>query len=250
MLHACFVRSPFARAASTGSRCPSAGAARRARRVRRGRPQPRGARALVHVSWAATSRTRLGRRWPRARCASSATRSPWSSPTSRYIAEDAVELVDVDYDPLPAGRRLRSRRVSERLVHDGVPGQPRRRARRAAAGGRSTTWSPPAAHVVEETDPPAGVRRGADGDAGPRRRVERGQRRADDLGGDAGPPRGAGVLLAPARDPRAPDPGDHARHRRRVRSEGHPPARGDAASWSRPARCRPRSSGSRTGGRT
>ena len=55
----------------------------------------------------------------------------------------------------------------------------------------------------------------------------RGDRRAHDLRGHAVAPRGAAVLLAPARHPRAPHPGRHARHRRRLRAEGHGPARRD-----------------------
>ena len=45
---------------------------------------------------------RPARRSPRARCASPAIRSRWWSPRRRYLAEDAAELVDVDYEPLPA----------------------------------------------------------------------------------------------------------------------------------------------------
>ena len=75
-------------------------------------------------SRARTSPTRRARRWPRARRSSSAIRSRWSSPRRRYIAEDAVELVDVDYEPLPAvadfttAVRLRRVRV---VVHEAYP---------------------------------------------------------------------------------------------------------------------------------
>ena len=55
----------------------------------------------------------------------------------------------------------------------------------------------------------------------------RGDRRADDLRGDAVAARGAAVLLPPARDARAPHPRRDARHRRRLRPEGHGPARRD-----------------------
>ena len=53
----------------------------------------------------ATARRRSFRRtirWPRTRCAMSATSSPWWSPTSRAAAKDAAELVVVDYAALPA----------------------------------------------------------------------------------------------------------------------------------------------------
>ena len=80
-------------------------AARGARRRRRGahrrRPQP-------------CSRDRCGRRLtarrrpdravqacsPTTTCASSATRSCWSSPRAAYLAEDAAELVELDIEPL------------------------------------------------------------------------------------------------------------------------------------------------------
>ena len=39
---------------------------------------------------------------PPTRCASRARRSRRSSPRSPYIAKDALELIDVDYEPLPA----------------------------------------------------------------------------------------------------------------------------------------------------
>ena len=53
------------------------------------------------------------------RCASSATPSLSSSPTSRYVAEDAAELVDVDYEPLPAVVDYTRAERSEVLVHPG-----------------------------------------------------------------------------------------------------------------------------------
>jgi carbon-monoxide dehydrogenase large subunit len=41
---------------------------------------------------------------------------------SRYLAEDAVELVDVDYDPLPAVADYASARTAEALVHQDYAG--------------------------------------------------------------------------------------------------------------------------------
>ena len=79
----------------------------------------------------------------------------------------------------------------------------------------------------ERDDLPAGVRAGADGRARPGRRLLARDRRPDDLRGDAVAARGAAVLLPPARDARAPHPRRDARHRRRVRPEGHGPARRD-----------------------
>ena len=127
----------------------------RARRVHRRRPQPRTSRSSGTRRSARRARRRRGRRSPRARCASSATRSRWSSPRRRYVAEDAAELVDVDYEPLPAGRRLHDAPSdADALVHeghgsnvvgelDGLPGvgarrrvrgrRPRGRARRSTS---------------------------------------------------------------------------------------------------------------------
>ena len=70
----------------------------------------------------------------------------------RYVAEDAAELVDVDYEPLAAGRRLRRRaRGAERAGA--------RRLSRTTSPGRSARplpdgWrrcSTAAAHVVAVT---------------------------------------------------------------------------------------------------
>ena len=115
----------------------------RARRVHRRRPQPRRQGAVAHLDRAGRARRRRARRSPTTRCASSATRSRWSSPTSRYLAEDAAELVDVDYEPLPRRRRLHRRREdADALVHEAPRLERRRRARRAARRRRSTTCSP------------------------------------------------------------------------------------------------------------
>ena len=53
----------------------------------------------------ATARPRTGRafrRWSTTGCAGSAITSPLSSPRPRHQAADAAELIDVDYEPLPA----------------------------------------------------------------------------------------------------------------------------------------------------
>ncbi len=63
---------------------------------------------------AGRARRRRARRWPRTRCASSATRSRSSSPRAATLAEDAAELVDVDYEPLPAVVDYTRRRATPR----------------------------------------------------------------------------------------------------------------------------------------
>ena len=40
----------------------------------------------------------------------------------RYLAEDAAELIMVDYEPLPAVVGVDAARAAEHLVHDDVPG--------------------------------------------------------------------------------------------------------------------------------
>ena len=74
------------------------------------------------------------------------------STDTHALAEDAAELVDVDYEPLPAvvdyadGRGRRRARAREPRL------QRHRRDRRPARRRRSTTCSTPAAHVVERDD--------------------------------------------------------------------------------------------------
>ena len=68
----------------------------------------------------------------------------------RYVAEDACELVVVDYDPLPAGRRLRGRRRCRRARPRGVRQQRHPRRRRSGVAMLDAVFSA-AAHVVEES---------------------------------------------------------------------------------------------------
>ena len=103
MLHACFVRSPFARAAHPRhrhrrrrSRCPACAFVFTAADLNPG----------VHEQW----HTSIGPKspeTPRPPLAEDEVRfvgDPVALVVAddRYIAEDAAELVDVDYDPLPA----------------------------------------------------------------------------------------------------------------------------------------------------
>ena len=110
MLHACFVRSPFARAAIRGIDTAAALAAPGVRAVFTAADLNPDVKEQWHTSIGPAVPRRPARRWPRTRCASPATRWRWWSPTRRYLAEDAAELVDVDYEALPAGRRLPSPR--------------------------------------------------------------------------------------------------------------------------------------------
>ncbi len=200
MLHACFVRSPFARAAIRGIDTSAALALPGVRAVFTAADLNPG----VHEQWhtldrAARAPRRRARRWPRTRSASSATRSRSSSPTSRYLAEDAAELVEVDYEPLPAGRRLRRGRGRRRARPRGPrlerrsadsPGARRRRSTRSSP--RPPTSSSETIHQQAYAAVPMEAR-------GPGRRLTPAHRRAHDLRGDPVAARGAAVLLPAAR---------------------------------------------------
>ena len=96
----CTARSCAARTRTRAS-CASTRAARGAagrlrRRHRRGRARHDARRSRRSRRAGAPTVSRSTRR------ASSASRSPRSPPRSRYVAEDALELIDVEYEPLPA----------------------------------------------------------------------------------------------------------------------------------------------------
>ena len=153
MLHACFVRSPFARAAIRGIDTSAAlRAARRARGVHRRRPQPRRQGAVAHVDRPARSRRRRARRWPRTRCASSATRSRW-------------------WSPRPLRRRGRGR-AGRRRLRAAARG---RRLRRRPTGADELVHAEHGSNVVGELRRPAPRRRSTSvfGVGGPRRRARR-----------------------------------------------------------------------------
>jgi carbon-monoxide dehydrogenase large subunit len=69
---------------------------------------------------------------------------------SRYLAEDAAELVDVDYDPLPAVADYATAAASQALVHEGYPGNLAGRLGGAPAETVADAFAA-AAHVVTET---------------------------------------------------------------------------------------------------
>ncbi len=177
-------------------------------------------------------------------------RPPLADDEVRFVG-DPVALVVAD-EPLPgrgrgrAGRRrLRPaarrssttppREQAEALVHESHGSNVIGEIAGLPASSLDEVYAA-AAHVVSDVDPPAGLRRGADGGSRPGRRLLAGHRRAHDLLGHPGAPRGAPVLLPPARPARAPDPRRHARHRRRLRPEGPGAARRDVPDARRPAR--------------
>ena len=69
---------------------------------------------------------------------------------SRYIAEDAAEIVSVDYEPLPAVASYAAARSSQALVHSAYPGNLAGQLGGAPAETVADAFEG-AAHVVEET---------------------------------------------------------------------------------------------------
>ena len=145
---------------------------------------------------------------------------------SRYLAEDAAELVDVDYEPLPPVVDYTTAEHADALVHESHGSNVAGELAGLPASALEDVFAS-AAHVVSETisqqayAPVPMEGRGLVVD------YSRGDGRAHDPRGDAVTARGAPLLLPPARDARAPHPGRHARHRWRLRAEGHGPARRD-----------------------
>ena len=168
------------------------------------------------------SSCRFRRRWPSATCATSVSRSPWSSPRAATSPRTRCELIELDLEPDRAGRRLRHRRPRHRPSRARRLGLPIQRDGRAAvhaavAGSRRGVRRRRARGRVHGAPEPLRLR--ADGDSRHRRRL------------GAGPGRARHRLLVPerARDPqllrplppgpRGRDPGDGTRRRRRLRPE-------------------------------
>ena len=152
MLHACFVRSPFARARIAGIDVTAAlGAAGRARGV----PSP-----PISTPACASSGTR---RWAR-RCPDT-PRPPLAEDEVRFVGDPVALVVAVGpvrrrgrrrprrgrLRPAAAGRRLRRRAGLRAARARGLPGQRRRHDGRAALRARSRRVFAAAAHVVRET---------------------------------------------------------------------------------------------------
>ena len=195
-------------------------------RLRRRGPQPRGARAVVHVA--------------RSGVPNDTPRPPLAEGEVRFVG-DPVAL-GAGGGPLrrrgrrrsgrgrlrapDRGRRLPRRRRSARARARRLRQQPHRgHGRRAGSGGRGgVRRGRPRRHL---DGGPAGAVRVPDGDARHRRRPQPRERRDHHLRGDAGAARGAGLRVAAARSAGAPDPRHHARHGWWFRSEDHGHARGD-----------------------
>ncbi|OCB50059.1 xanthine dehydrogenase [Mycobacterium malmoense] len=121
MLHACFVRSPFARAringidASAALELPGVRAVFTAADLNPG----------VHEAWHAVAGKDVPDtpRPPLAEGEAKFVGDPVALivAESRYVAEDALELVDVDYEPLPAVTDFTRAQSSDVPVHDAYP---------------------------------------------------------------------------------------------------------------------------------
>ena len=232
MLHACFVRSPFARARINGIDTSAALALPGVHAVFTAEDL----NPDVKEAWHAVAGKDIADtpRPPLAEGEVKFVGDPVALVVaeSRYVAEDAVELVDVDYEPLPAvadfTKAVKAPRV---VVHDAYPDN--------VAGGMGgappdeETFSAAAhvasAHVYQQIYAPVPIEtRGLvvewDG-------VDRG---THDVGVHADAARTARVLRTPARHSRAEGPRHHARHRRRVRPEGRADARGHVHHAGRP----------------
>ena len=118
---------------------------------------------------------------------------------SRYLAEDAVDLVAVDYEPLPA---IVDFRHAVGGAEAGIPWSTTRTRTTSPAAWRACRptrrSSPSAAYVVTRERLSADLRPGADRDARHGRRVDGDHRRADDLGVHPDTARVTAVLRAAA----------------------------------------------------
>ena len=226
MLHACFVRSPFP---ARAIRAVDSAAAERVPGVR-------------HVFTALDLNGDVHEQWHRDQGpdAPDTPRPPLAEGEVRFVG-DPVAVVVADTrslaeDACRTGRgRLRAAAGRARLRR-------RPRTRTSSSSRRTARTSSARSPTPRASALDVSVRSGARRDA-PRstsRRTPRSpwkvvassstsreHRRVHDLRGDAGAARGAAHVRASPRPAGAPHPGDHARHGRRVRTEGARPARGD-----------------------
>ncbi|GIU86524.1 MAG: hypothetical protein KatS3mg009_1039 [Acidimicrobiia bacterium] len=209
MLHARFVRSPYARAAIRGIDASEALAVPGVRHVFTAADLNPGVREQWH-----TSVGPQGPETPRPPLAEGEVRFV-GDPVALVVAEtlaiahDAAELVVVDYEPLPPVVDYTTAEHADALVHEShgsnVIGELSGRPLAALQEQLDA-----AALVVRREDRAARVRARADGGTRHGRRLLAGDGRADDPRRHPVTPRVAHVLRTPARDPRAPRPGDHA----------------------------------------
>ena len=152
---------------------------------------------------------------------------------SRAQAKDAIELIEVDYEPLPAVTDVeKALDAGAPLVHDDVAEN--RCYTWSLAGRRARQGLRRGGPYGEGPVPPAEADPGPDGAARRRVRGLAGDRRRHGRHVDAGAAHHAHRLHARARDPRGQDPGDRAGRRRRLRLEDGRVRRGHARHHLRP----------------
>jgi aerobic carbon-monoxide dehydrogenase large subunit len=149
LAHLCFVRSPHARALITGIDTAEAAALPGVRAVYTAADLNPG----VHAQWH-TSMGPEGPETPRPPLADTEVRFVGDPVAlvvadNRYIAEDAVELVSVDYEPLPAAVDYRVDYPADAVVHAGFPGNVVGTVPGPEAPGLDAIFAS-ASHVVEE----------------------------------------------------------------------------------------------------
>ena len=150
MLHACFVRSPFARAAIRGIDTSAALALPGVHHVFTAADLNPGVHEQWHTSVGAKSPET-----PRPPLADDEVRFVGDPvalvvATSRYVAEDAAELVDVDYEPLPAVVDYTTAEQADSLVHESHGSNVIGEIAGLPASALEETFAD-AAHVVSET---------------------------------------------------------------------------------------------------
>ena len=219
MLHGALLRSPYAHARIVSidtSKAPRAPQRRRGR----DRQGPRDARARVDAD-------DLLRHPGRARGRQGPVPGPGGRVRDRdrqVLRRDALSLIDVEYEPLPAGRRRAQGARPRRAADPRRQGRPARQPRHPAVGGRRRGGDRqgvrrgrhrrhPGHHLPAL--PPRAAR-----DVRDHRRLQRRHRPARHLQrqpGAARPPHGVRARRGARR---AHDPDQVQRHRRRVREQG------------------------------
>ena len=141
-----------------------------------------------------------------------------------YAARDALELIDVEYEPLPAV--VDARRALDAgapVVRDDLPGRTRTTTSstgRPATPARTERCSATPRSRSARTCSTRGCTRRRWRPAASSRTSTRCSGQADGLGHQPGPARAPDPVRHGDRPARAQDPGDLAGHRRRVRQQG------------------------------
>ena len=141
----------------------------------------------------------------------------------RYSARDALELIEVEYEPLPAVvDATRALDPDAPVIRDDKEGKTDNHIFDWEAGDKAETDAVfAAAEVVVAAGHPLPARApGAAGDLRRGRRLRQGHRQADHVVDHPGAARAPHGLRAGGRPARAQDPGHLAGHRRRLRQQG------------------------------